>query len=155
MLDFLTAGDAIKTGQLIRRPNPKQSIRVKRAPPRKVLCLEVTKDALTKYLSSDRQPLPMVKVAEDIGYGIKTLRKLFPEICKQISLRYLNHIKEIRSRQKQEFFNKIVDAVSQLYSLREPVNTKRVAEIIDRPTLRHGTWLPLQIRKAMQQLGLK
>ena len=96
----------------------------------------------------------MLEVARQIGYDVKTLRKVFPSPCIQISLRFMTHRKKLTESARRDFFNEVLFAVSHFHSLGKPIANKSVAEFINKPTYKIGTRLRGPISEAKHQLGI-
>lgn len=154
LLEFLTAEGRIKSGQFMKQPYSKKSIKIIKAPPRKLLNSSAVKDALTRCLDPGSQPISMVEAAGQIGLGVKTLRKNFPKLCKQISLRFLKHKKEVRERAQRDFFNEANSAIFRLQSSGQEITRRNIAILLNKPKYVNNLNLLPLIRKAKLNLPM-
>jgi transcriptional regulator with XRE-family HTH domain len=153
LLDFLTSEGSIKSGYFNQRAfTNKKSVKIIKAPPRKINNAKDVKLKLTKYLNPDVEPIPMVRVAEFIGYGEKLLRKKFPELCKQISQRYLSSKKKLSEKRRSDFVEDITSAVSYLHSSGQPITRARIAAYLNKPQYLNNPKVCAPMREARLKL---
>lgn len=156
LLDFLTAEGAIESGDFgLQLSTCKKSLKRKKAAGRKLLDLEAVELALTQYLVSSVQPLPLLVVAERIGYGIKALKAKFPVHCKEISLRFATHRSELSKKKRADLLKEVLSATHQLYSSGQPITRERIAHLLNRPAYWNSPRLIHPMREARRQLGIQ
>jgi hypothetical protein len=153
--DFLTSERSTEEKLVTQSiPQNKKSFKIVRAPPRKISNIEEVRLKLKGYLEPNVEPLPIVHVAKLIDYGVKTLRKTFPELCKQISQRYLSH-KEISVKKKRsDFVNEITSAVMYLHSKGQPLTRARIAEHLNKPEYAQNPMLGGPMQEARRKLNI-
>lgn len=151
--DFLASEGSIKSClfTLPRYSNMKSSTKIM-ARPRKVTDVEDVRLKLKKYMRADIEPTPMTQVAEQIGYGLKVLRKEFPELCKQISERYLSHRKAVSKKKRSDFIDEITSAVFHLHSIGQPITRDRIANHLNKPEYGNNPLVCGPMRAAKRKL---
>ncbi|MEH2158869.1 TniQ family protein [Nostoc sp.] len=95
LLDFLTSEDIGNLVKTILNPSQQRSHRTRISP--KSFDSEQVQDALLAVLANDEiPPLTMKEAAQRLGYDRRTIFQHFPELCHDISAKYLNYRKELR-----------------------------------------------------------
>ena len=154
LLDFLTAEVSIPSEPFaLQICTEKKSLKRINTTSGETIDLEAAKLGLTQHLDPSILPLPMTRVSEKIGYCIKTLRKNFPTLCKQISRRFLTYRKEHAKKRRLDLFNEVLSAAFQLHALGQPITRARVATLLNKPEYRNNPKLCVPVREARRQLG--
>jgi hypothetical protein len=150
--DFLTCEGSIESGLFTPQAHNtiKRSKNIK-TPPREMTNLEDVRVKLQRYLEPEIEPISMTRVAELIGYGIKALRREFPELCKQISQRYVSNKSKVSQKKLLGFIEEITSAVFYLHSSGQPITRNRIAAYLNKPKYKSN---PL-VRGPMQEAKLK
>jgi transcriptional regulator with XRE-family HTH domain len=156
LLELLTSDGSIKTdGGLQQLPsNSKDQSIIVKASPKKIVDISEVRVRLRGFLNSDTEPIPMVQVADVLGYNVRVLRKKFPELCRQISHRYLNHIKTLREKKRSDFTEEIISAVIHLHSMGQPVTRERIADHVNKPSYKGNPRVCNPMREAKRRLGI-
>ncbi|QMS92344.1 TniQ family protein [Nostoc edaphicum CCNP1411] len=95
LLDFLTSEDIGNLVKTILNQSQQRSRRTRISP--KSFDYEQVQDALVTVLANDEiPPLTMKEAAQRLGYDRRTIFQHFPELCRDISAKYLNYSKELR-----------------------------------------------------------
>lgn len=95
LLDFLTLEDISSAIKTIKNPCQQRSQTPRTSP--KYFKLEQVQNALLLVLASDQMPPPAMKeVAQRLGYDRRTISQHFPQLCRDISAKYLSYRKALR-----------------------------------------------------------
>ncbi len=70
-----------------------------------------TQHLLENVLQANEQPLPMTAVAKSLGYPKRILYRHFPELCRAISAKYVNYMKESRIKRIEHCCEEVKQAV--------------------------------------------
>jgi len=132
-LRFLTEGSGVS--MLVRMPAPllphqPQQPKV----PRRPFDTDGVRRALEAVLAADETPPPaMRQVARRLGYPHSGLHHRFPDLCRNISARYLAYRKDRSQQRKQRLFDEIRQAVTQVGEQGLYPSANRVAQCLSLP----------------------
>lgn len=155
LLDLLTSDGSIKTDHAIRQlPSNSKSQKNIKASSKKMTNVSEIEFGLRSYLDSDTEPIPMEQVAGIIGHSARFLRKKFPEICKQISHRYLSNLKTLREQKRSDFIQDIMSSVTHLHSLGQPITREQISRHLNRPSYNSDPRVCGPMWEAKRKLGI-
>ncbi len=92
---------------------------------RKKLDFENMKISLETYLNAEH-PLPMIEVAEKIGVNKRIILRYFPDLCKQISKRYKEHLSNKSNQRKVHLCHIIEDVIERLIKDNEYPSRRKI-----------------------------
>ncbi|UKO97567.1 hypothetical protein [Nostoc sp. UHCC 0870] len=75
-----------------------------------------TQHLLENVLQANEQPLPMTAVAKSLGYPKRVLYRHLPELCRAISAKYVNYMKESRIKRIEHCCEEVKQAVRQVHT---------------------------------------
>jgi len=153
LLDFLTSEGSVKPGLPTRQVLINNKNRKKKAPSRMILNIDSVRLELLGYLDPATEPMPMRHVAKCVVYEEKLLRKKFPEICKQISGRYLSNMKELSKKRRSDFVDEITSGVFNLHSQGQPITRARIANYLNKPEYKSNPKVCGPMMQAKQKLS--
>lgn len=110
--------------------------------------------ALEAVLASDEHPPPpMREIARRLGYGHSHLYKRFPELCREISARYMTYQKACGIQRRQQLCEEVRQAAYRIHARGMYPSAYRIEQILSVPGfIRHpdaiATW-----HEALQELG--
>jgi AraC-like DNA-binding protein len=88
--------------------------------------------ALKRELRSNREPRSMREVAKDLGYPVKTLRGLFPDVCREISAQGQAYHRKHNRLRMQTIQNEVRRVVLTIHAEYAYPSQRKVMERIDR-----------------------
>jgi hypothetical protein len=130
----------------------RKSFKIVKAPPRKIIDVEDVRLKLSRYLEPNSEPLPLTGVADCIGYDGKILRREFPEMCKQISQRYLSNRTKVSQKKHGDFIDEITSAVFHLHSSGQPITRELIADCLNKPAYKNNPSIGGPMREAKRKL---
>ena len=117
---------------------------------RKLLEQEQIKERLQSALQVNPAP-PMKEIGNALGRHPSTLRVLFPELCDQIKLRYIQERNKVFLQRRLQFHSQIREAITDLRERGIGLSRKKVFAAIINPCMRSTFILDQQIAKALHE----
>jgi hypothetical protein len=112
------------------------------------------KQLLTETLK-DNPPSSMQSVARRLRIPTRTLRRRFPKICKNISLRYCNYRESLKAENIEAVCAEVHSVASQLYQEGLEPTRSRIAKRLSKPAYFREPAVADALEGARQELGLK
>jgi hypothetical protein len=117
---------------------------------RKLFEQEQIKERLQSALQVNPAP-PMKEIGNTLGRHPSTLRVLFPELCDQIKLRYIQERNKVFLQRRLQFHIQIREAITDLRERGISLSRKKVFAAIINPCMRSTFILDQQIAKALHE----
>lgn len=139
-----TAANLPELGQPFRRSVPAS---------RPINVAEVQR-ALEAVPANDEFPPPsMREVADRLGRYVRPLQRRLPELCRAISVRYLDYRKKLALQRRERLCAEVRQAVWTIHGQGLYPNTKRMAPLISQPGFLRAPVAQATRRAALQELG--
>lgn len=105
--------------------------------------------------SKGEPPVSMAKLARSLGYDQTILRKYFPDLCKAISKRYLDALREKRRERLQQVCDELRQVMLSLHAQGHYPGQRQLEQVLRKPTWLmepevYKTW-----RQVIEELGVK
>jgi transcriptional regulator with XRE-family HTH domain len=112
--------------------------------------------ALKKVLQSEEEPPPsMREMSRRLGYDAGYLSRIFPDLCRAISTRYMAYQSRRGAERLERRSQKVQEAVQSLHAQGLYPSCKRVEDLLGSPGMLMESEVRAIWKKTMQQLGLK
>lgn len=105
--------------------------------------------------SRDEPPLSMSDIVRDLGYDQANFRKYFPELCRAISKRYMDYLKEKRRERIQTLCDEVRQATLSLHAQGCYPGNRQVAKLLRKPTSFMEPEVQLTWRQTVKELAVK
>ncbi len=139
-----TAANLPELGQPFRRSVPAS---------RPINVAEVQR-ALEAVLANDEFPPPsMREIADRLGRYVRPLQRRLPELCRAISVRYLDYRKKLALQRRQRLCAEVRQAVLTIHAQGLYPNSDRIAPLISQPGFLLAPAAQAERRAALQELG--
>lgn len=87
----------------------------------------------TTFQTTEHTPIPLKKVAQQLGYGTMYLRKYFPDQCHAFVSRYKEFSTERSRIREQQMCNEVSEIVLDLHNQGKNSNSYEVSKVLKHP----------------------
>ncbi|MBD2345546.1 TniQ family protein [Anabaena subtropica] len=117
--------------------------------------LRRTQHLLENVLQTNEQPLPMTAVAKSLGYPKRVLYRHFPELCRAISAKYVNYMKESRIKRIEYCCEEVKQAVRQVHTEGIYPSEAAISRLLAKPGCFRDREVRAALRTARKEIGLE
>lgn len=109
----------------------------------------------TTLQREDEPPVSMAELARTLGYDQTIFRKYFPDLCKAISKRFLDSLREKRQERLQQVCDELRQVMLSLHAQGHYPGQRQLEQVLRKPTWLmepevYKTW-----RQVIEELGVK
>jgi len=103
----------------------------------------------------DEPPLSMADLARSLGYDQTILRKYFPDLCKAISKRYLDYLREKRLERIQRVCDELRQVMLSLHAQGCYPGQRQLEKLLSKPTCLMEPEVNRAWRQIIEELGVR